>query len=274
MKNILRILIFALASLAGKGFAQGPFNIGTLPPGDSVVIYYDVAINNPLVPPNAPSISNQGTVSGSNFASALTDDPASPTAGDATVTLLNSALPVVLREFRAYRKEQSVVLAWRIDLEENTLKYEIEKSPNGRAFNKIGEVMATGGKGVINYKFTDKNPSSGFNYYRLKILDFDATYVFTGIEKVTIGETGSSGNLYPNPVSGNQVNLELVNLAKGKYYVTLTNASGQVAYTNVIEHGGGSCAHVMAIPVTMRPGIYIAEIKGGNMKVYKKLVVN
>lgn len=269
-----KILIFAMASLAGNSlFAQGPFNVGTIHPGDSVVVYYDVTINTPLVPANASSISNQGTVSGSNFSNVLTNDPATLAAGDATVTLLNTPLPVTFGAFRAYQKEGSVTLAWEIITEENTLKYEVEKSADARVFVKIGEVMATGGNGVIYYDFTDEKPFGGNNYYRLKAIDLDATFSFTRIVKVAIGEGGSVTNLYPNPVTEKVVNLELQNLAKGQYEFTLYNTAGQNVYTKTIQHNGASASQLISIPEMIGSGIYHVQIKGGALTIYKKLMV-
>ncbi|MCB9436277.1 MAG: DUF11 domain-containing protein [Anaerolineales bacterium] len=54
--------------------SQFTANLGLLNPTQQVIITYQVTINNPLV--GGPSqVCNQGTVSGSNFASVLTDDP-------------------------------------------------------------------------------------------------------------------------------------------------------------------------------------------------------
>lgn len=277
MKNnniLLKTLVIILTMVASMScYAQGPFSVGTIQPGDSIVIYYDVTINNPLVPGNAISISHQGTVSGGNFASVPTNDPATPAAADATLTLLNTPLPVVFSEFKAYRQEHSVALTWRIVTEENAWKYEVEKSADARVFKKIGEVMATGGNGIIDYGFTDQNPFQGINYYRLKALDLDATFTFTRIVKVATDEAISSGNLYPNPVTGKIVNLELLNLAKGRYDLTLVNTAGQVIYTKKIEHPGGSAFQLINIPENISTGVYSAEIRGSSMSVYKKLVI-
>jgi hypothetical protein len=180
---------------------------------------------------------------------------------------------VVFSEFKAYRQEHSVALTWRIVTEENAWKYEVEKSADARVFQKIGEVMATGGNGIIDYGFTDGSPFQGINYYRLKALDLDAMFTFTRIVKVATGEEISSGNLYPNPVTGKVVNLELVNLAKGRYDLTLINTSGQIIYTKKIEHPGGSASQLIHIPENIGTGVYNAEIRGGNMSVYKKLVI-
>lgn len=271
LNKALAIVTAALTSHAC--LAQGPFNVGTVQPGDSIVIYYDVTINSPLVPADAMSISHQGTVSGSNFANVPTNDPASAAAGDATVTLLNTPLPVIFSEFKAFQKEHTVALTWKIVSEENALKYEVEKSQDAKVFAKIGEVMAVGRDQSIDYDFVDQNPFPGNNYYRLKVLDLDATFTFTRIVKVAIGEETSAGILYPNPVTGKTVNIELRNLAKGPYDVTFINTSGRIIYSKKIEHAGGSASQLITIPDHVASGIYSTEIKGVNMKIYKKLVI-
>ncbi|HEX5704275.1 MAG TPA: Ig-like domain-containing protein [Pyrinomonadaceae bacterium] len=66
-------------------------NIGTLPAGGSVTITFQVTVENPpnLTLLNPPRVENQGTVSGSNFASVLTDDPNVGGAADKTATQID-----------------------------------------------------------------------------------------------------------------------------------------------------------------------------------------
>ena len=62
--------------------------IGTLRAGDSVTITFQVTVDNPpnLTLLNPPRVRNQGTVSGSNFSTVSTDDPALGGAADPTDT--------------------------------------------------------------------------------------------------------------------------------------------------------------------------------------------
>jgi hypothetical protein len=60
-------------------------NIGTLPAGESVAITFKVTVDDPFTGA-LPQVSNQGTVSGSNFSDVLTDDPSVGGTADPTVT--------------------------------------------------------------------------------------------------------------------------------------------------------------------------------------------
>ncbi|MDT5157790.1 MAG: hypothetical protein QOH51_2147 [Acidobacteriota bacterium] len=63
-------------------------SIGTLNPGDSVTITFQVVIDDPYS--GGPNVSNQGTVSGSNFSNVLTDDPSIAGTANPTLTPVNS----------------------------------------------------------------------------------------------------------------------------------------------------------------------------------------
>ena len=68
-------------------------DVGTLQAGKSVTITFAVTVNTPYG--GGSSVSNQGTVSGSNFSDVATDDPDTGAANDATVTPICGANLVV-----------------------------------------------------------------------------------------------------------------------------------------------------------------------------------
>jgi hypothetical protein len=77
---ILPLLLFSTAA-----HAQVNRTIGTLPPGGTVTITFDVTVNSPF-PANISSVTNQGSVSAGGLVTMLTDDPAVAGISNATVT--------------------------------------------------------------------------------------------------------------------------------------------------------------------------------------------
>ncbi len=78
----------------GVGDSFVDVNLGTIAAsGGSATITFTVLVDDPL-PPGVTTVSNQGTVSGTNFASTPTDDPAVGGSTDPTVTAI-SFTPVV-----------------------------------------------------------------------------------------------------------------------------------------------------------------------------------
>ncbi|HUP61918.1 MAG TPA: GEVED domain-containing protein [Thermoanaerobaculia bacterium] len=67
------------------GNTSAGINIGTLLAGASATIAFDVVLDDPLAS-GVTTVSNQGTVSGTNFVNVLTDDPSVGGSADPTVT--------------------------------------------------------------------------------------------------------------------------------------------------------------------------------------------
>ncbi|MBK7393687.1 MAG: hypothetical protein IPI64_10370 [Chloracidobacterium sp.] len=86
------------APKAGTVTVNGGGSGFTIPAGKSTTIVFRAAISNPTTPVNTFSVSNQGTVSGGNFTSKLTDDPAVAGATDPTVTTVVQP-PTITKSF-------------------------------------------------------------------------------------------------------------------------------------------------------------------------------
>ncbi len=64
-------------------YLSAPLSIGVLPPGKSIRVTFQVVVDDPTA---VTQVSSQGTVSGSNFANVLTNDPDTGAPNDATIT--------------------------------------------------------------------------------------------------------------------------------------------------------------------------------------------
>ena len=123
---------------------------------------------------------------------------------DVTITGVTAdagTLPLSLISFsgKADALGKSVDLKWTTTNEVNTLKFEIERSIDGKIFNKIGEIKAKNISGQNQYSFTDYSPSNGLAYYRLKQLDQNGQFTFSEIVFIDI-KNKQTLNVYPNPV--------------------------------------------------------------------------
>ena len=71
-------------AMANASLADVMLSIGTLPAGESVTITFRATVDDPFS--GGAQVCNQGTVSGTNFSSVLTDDPSVGGSADATCT--------------------------------------------------------------------------------------------------------------------------------------------------------------------------------------------
>jgi len=113
-----------------------------------------------------------------------------------------ATIPVELTSFTANVVGSSVELNWSTATETNNQGFEIERSQNNISFEQIGFVPGFGttteGK---SYSYTDQSVNSGNYYYRLKQIDFDGSFSYSGVVEVDVAlptEFTLEQN-YPNP---------------------------------------------------------------------------
>ena len=116
-----------------------------------------------------------------------------------------NSLPVNLLTFEAVKQTKKVLLQWTTDNELNADKYIVERSSDGINYTAIGNVSAYNNGNKNNYSFTDLQPLSGFNFYRLRMTDLDASFRNSPVRKVNFDNAGDDFSIYPNPVTANKL---------------------------------------------------------------------
>jgi hypothetical protein len=124
--------------------------------------------------------------------------------GDWTAADANKPLPVTLLSFSGRREGNGVLLEWSTTAEVDNARFEIQRSTDLKAFEKIGLVAANEAQlNLHHYTFRDENRQQA-GYYRLKQLDHYGTYQLSKPIYVE-GNTSfahSSLLVYPNPTEG------------------------------------------------------------------------
>lgn len=115
----------------------------------------------------------------------------------------NPALPVNLTSFEAQLMNGSqVMLKWVTASEQDNKHFIVERSIDGREYEPIGVVEGNGTTTLVSsYSHEDLDPYYGYNYYRLKQVDFDGKYEYSHVETVIInGQDLPDLVVYPNPI--------------------------------------------------------------------------
>jgi hypothetical protein len=187
-----------------------------------------------------------------------------------------SAVPVTLTSVKAYQKNAGVQLEWTVQQESNIDRYEVERSQNGQQFKKLGSVPAKGNSSAaINYNLFDPNPFSRVNFYRIKTIDKSGQETYSQVMKVNTGRgVATLITVYPNPVRGNTIVLQMNNLQKGKYTVTLTNKPGQQIMTKMINHTGGSATETIEPLKALAAGVYQLRFTGEGINITRQVIKN
>lgn len=156
----------------------------------------------------------------------VTENPAGNSTGS-PLNVLDWVMPVELQSFTVSKEGMAVNLAWTTTEETNASHFEVQRSADAKTWQKIGRVDASGESKVnVNYSFADSSPLSGTNYYRLKMVDNDATFSFSKIRNVEMEKRHLV--IYPNPAT-NVMFLDGVDASKVKS-ISIHNNNGQTVY--------------------------------------------
>ncbi len=173
-----------------------------------------------------------------------------------------SLLPVTFMALKAYRKPgmQPVTIEWQTANESGLSSYGVQRSADGRQFRTIGTVQPKNGA-ANGYVFTDSNPVPGVNYYRLQGLEQNGASRYSHTVMIRNGG-GEPFALFPNPLNGSGLGLQLGALPKGSYHLLLCNSTGAQVFSTRLAWGGGTGTQVLQLPDTLPAGAYTATLTG------------
>ncbi|REA61566.1 hypothetical protein DSL64_11395 [Dyadobacter luteus] len=141
---------------------------------------------------------------------------------------VNAALPVTLSSFKVTKENDLATLNWTSTSEKNSERFEIERSTDGKSWKQIGTVASLeNSTEKADYDFIDAKPEQGINYYRLKMIDQDQTFAYSGIRNITLDPIEL--NIFPNPVA-NILNIRTGNWDKVRT-IQLVNINGEAVYS-------------------------------------------
>lgn len=179
---------------------------------------------------------------------------------------VGNSVPLPPGAFTATRVNNTALLQWETCSELTGDQFVIERSVDGMNFDSIATVPGTGASNTIKqYQFSDEQPFTGINYYRIRLTARNGKFRYTAIRKVTFDNylrvivkpnpvtngvlyISSSANcnridLYDAtgrlmirvPVNGLQLQVPVQPLAKGIYIIAVMTDVGKKVEKIVIE---------------------------------------
>ncbi|HEY4800931.1 MAG TPA: T9SS type A sorting domain-containing protein, partial [Bacteroidia bacterium] len=170
---------------------------------------------------------NMSDLAGKDFRIATIDKGATP-------------LPVQFISFSAKQDGSRAELSWVTASELNSDHFLVQRSKNGIDFETIANVDAAGCSSVQKkYSILDYDPVEGVSYYRLKEVDYNGEFIFSGVAAVNFF-LEKEISVYPDPadgwfsVSGLQLPalIQIFNLSGGKVLETTLREEQSVIHLN------------------------------------------
>ena len=171
--------------------------------------------------------------------------------------------------FNAVKNNQQVDCIWATAIEVNNDYFTIERSQDASNFAPIGDVDGAGNSNlVLNYLFTDYNPHSGINYYRLRQTDFDGHSTLSEIKAVDM-DVNSEVKLL-NAYFANDELVFNFNQGVAINKLNLYDVLGRVVYSE--DYNNGVFAFDKINFPYLLSGKYFLELSIGDKLFSKKLI--
>lgn len=191
-----------------------------------------------------------------------------------TVVVNAVILPVTLVHFKGKKQNDNIILDWATSNEINVAGFQIERSADGTAYEKIGEVPASINSVTYKaYNFTDLQPLQTNNYYRLKMVDVDGSFKYSNVlafaGKAVKGISAS--NVSPNPFT-DVVNFSLSLDSRTSVNLQIIDLTGRVMATKNIQCKPGQNQIKCDGLSRLSPGIYYLIIKIPGASLQQKII--
>jgi len=127
-----------------------------------------------------------------------------------TLSSPNNPLPVSFILFNAKCEENKVLLTWKTAQEQNSSRFDVERSIDGATWTVIGTLPAAGNSNSEKtYFFTDNHPADN-SFYRIAEYDVDGRVSYTNMLRSSCNATDVF-RLWPNPA----YNTAFINIVAG-----------------------------------------------------------
>ncbi len=171
-------------------------------------------------------------------------------------------LPLKLIQFKGKKQAENILLDWTTANETQVNRFEIERSAEGSAFDKLNTVLAAGNSNSNKaYTFTDTKPLDAVNYYRLKMIDNDGKYTYSNV--IVFMGNKSKGIIVsavkPNPFT-ETINLAIVLQQAQLLTVQLVDMTGKVVATKQVRAKEGKNDIVYSGLSRLSDGVYYLRI--------------
>jgi photosystem II stability/assembly factor-like uncharacterized protein len=183
-------------------------------------------------------------------------------------------IPVELLDFQAQRmtdgtsreNREGVSLTWQTASEVRFNHFEIERSGDGKSWQKLKEQTAKGS--ASSYETLDEKPLLGVNYYRLKMVDNDGSYNYSKTISIDWNKPSTKQwTLFPNPLK-DKLFLAGNEDVSGEKAVQILDISGKVLIKTTVNQVRNGLT-VKDLP----NGSYFLEINNDTTNEKKSFVV-
>jgi hypothetical protein len=175
-------------------------------------------------------------------------------------------VPVQLTEFKGtLQNNKTALLQWTTSAEYNSKHFELEKSIDGNSYRRIATLPAAGNSSITrNYSFTDREPLTEKNYYRLRSVDLDNESKLSNVVLLKLSGAKQDILVMGNPFKNN-IQVRFVKSPDSKGELRLTDMAGRLMAKQSFGQGEQQMQFILPAG-KLAGGVYILQAFIGNEK--------
>ncbi|MBS1654440.1 MAG: T9SS type A sorting domain-containing protein, partial [Bacteroidetes bacterium] len=167
----------------------------------------------------------------------------------------------------------NIKLKWTVEEDADLLRYEIEKSKDTRNWENCKIVSAEGNNGTKTYSVNDDHPYTGKSYYRLKLINKNASFNYSEVKPVLINSLSENIIILPNPAVNNTT-IKISNIGfAGKGTIQILSMDGKIIHSEKISLVAGENSFAIPINSQWPEGTYVLRIATDKEIANKKLII-
>ncbi len=180
-------------------------------------------------------------------------------------------LPVTFAALQARDLGGKVAVEWATASESGNDYFVVEHGTTVGAFTEVGMVAGAGdSQDLRSYDLVHDTPAVGVNYYRIKQVDFEGTFSYSGIVPVEVAGTPSAEiTIFPNPAR-DYFNLNVgTNWQAEEVAVSVFNAEGR----RIMEWAQSTNVTRQVFTAELPAGVYVVRVDGAQRSSTQRLVI-
>ncbi|TAE68841.1 MAG: hypothetical protein EAY68_04235, partial [Bacteroidetes bacterium] len=156
-----------------------------------------------------------------------------------------ATLPISLQQFTVTGKAGKALLTWLSNSEINAREYQVQASTDGSNYSTVSTVLAKGN----NSRYEAEIAVQGTTFFRLKMLDKDGTFSYSGVQVLLVNDTKKL-SVYPTVV---------------KQQAVVTTLPVNQPTVLVVHNASGQQVKQLSVPAnTQQISINCGDLVGGN----------
>jgi hypothetical protein len=159
----------------------------------------------------------------------------------------------------ALRVKGGIEVAWKTPEDLGT-EYIVEHSRDAETFKQVRKVDARGDS-LNAYAWVDTRELEGIQFYRIRSSNGAGFIKTSRVMRVNASQDAPAWSVYPNPVTGQQIALQLDQVPTGSYDISVVDASGRKILSKRIDHAGGSAQHVIQLGGRPLKGTHFIRVR-------------